>query len=232
MYTVAIVDDDINDLNKLKDCFSFVEEETEERFRIDGYDSAASFFMHYENQYNIVMLDIEMPDINGIETAKKIRENDKSVVIIFVTNSAKYAMSGYEVDALDYILKPVDRYAFMLKMHRILSRVETRKDFNLLLKTDEGTECLQISHIKYVEVFGHYVVYHTYYGDYSVYSTLSAEAEKLPPKQFVKCSRNCIVNLRYVESVRNNVCIVSGEELIVSRPQKKNFMQALQDYMR
>lgn len=173
-----------------------------------------------------------MPEMDGMTAARRLRELDKTVTIIFVTNTARYAVQGYEVDALDYIVKPVDKYAFALKMQRALARVVRRKDANIVLKTNDGLECLQVSHIKYLEVEGHYVVYHTYYGDYSVYGTLSAEEKKLPASQFVKCNRNYLVNLRYVESVRDGVCVLAGDELIISRPQKKKFIQALQDYMR
>lgn len=211
--SIAIVDDEKEARARLRECISYLETKVDERFRADEFESAAHFFMHFDNQYNIVFLDIEMPEMDGMTAARRLRELDKTVTIIFV-------------------VKPIDKYAFVLKMQRALARVARRKDANIILKTNDGMQCLQVSHIKYLEVEGHYVIYHTYYGDYSVYSTLSAEEKRLPATQFVKCSRNYLVNLRYVEFVREGVCVLAGEELIISRPQKKKFIQALQDYMR
>ena len=232
MVSIAIVDDEASARKKLRECFVFLESQVRESFQIDEYTDAAQFFMRFDSQYNIVFLDIEMPDMDGMTAARKLRELDKTVTVIFVTNSARYAVQGYEVDALDYIVKPVDQYAFLLKMKRALARVARRKDANIMLKTNDGFECLQISHIKCLEVQGHYVIYHTYYGDYPIYSTLAAEEKKLPASQFAKCNRNYVVNLRYVESVRDGACILAGQELDISRPQKKKFIQALQNYMR
>ncbi|MBQ7324091.1 MAG: hypothetical protein IJW96_05970 [Clostridia bacterium] len=98
-----------------------------------------------------------------------MRELDKTEEIIFVTNINQYAIQGYEVEALDYILKPIEQYAFALKMKRAFARVAKRKDSTLLIKTTDGYERLQFSHIKYIEVQDHNIIYHTYYGNVNAY---------------------------------------------------------------
>lgn len=231
MFPIAIVDDESSAREELKKCFAFMAKNGGEECKIEEFADASSFFMHFDNQYSIVFLDIEMPDMDGMTAARKLRELDKTVEIIFVTNMAQYATQGYEVNALDYIVKPVNHYAFALKMKRAFARVAKRKDSTILLKTNNGYERLQVSHIYYIEAQGHHVIYHTYYGDFSVYGTLAVEEKRLPSRQFAKCSRSFSVNLRYVESMRDGLCIVGGESLIISRPQKKQFLKSLQDYM-
>ena len=93
-------------------------------FNIEIFNDPQIFLMHFDSQYNLIFLDIEMDKINGIECGKAIRKIDKSVIIIFVTNTAKYAIQGYEVEALDYIVKPINNEVFFLKMERALKTIE------------------------------------------------------------------------------------------------------------
>ena len=110
MINIAIVDDEKEARARLRGCISYLETKVEERFRVDEFESAAHFFMHFDNQYNIVFLDIEIPEMDGMTAARRLRELDKTVTIIFVTNTARYAVQGYEVDALDYIVKKTIEY--------------------------------------------------------------------------------------------------------------------------
>ena len=230
MYRVLVVEDEADEAATIKSHLERFGSARGVDFSVTWLKTAFDLISQ-SGKYDLVFLDIDLPGINGMEAAQLLRIYDEVTPIIFVTNLAQYAVKGYEVDALDYIVKPVDKYAFALKMQRALDRVARRKDADILLKTADGAECLQVSHIKYLEVQGHYVIYHTYFGNYSVYSTLSAEEKRLPARQFVKCNRNLFVNLRYIESVGDGMCVLAGEELPISRPQKKAFVQALQNYM-
>ena len=122
MIRVAIVDDNGADRKKIRDCLDFVARKENQIFEISEFCDAESFFMKFDCNYEIVFFDIEMPGCDGMTAAKRLRRIDKVVTLVFVTNLAQYAVAGYEVDALDYILKPVDKYSFSLKMRRVLSR--------------------------------------------------------------------------------------------------------------
>lgn len=232
MINVALIDDDVNALDNLSKCFSYLEAIERVDFSIKKFASVNTFLNSYKNQYDIIFLDIEMPEMNGLEAARKIREIDNVVMIVFVTNSARYALQGYEVQALDYIVKPVDKDAFALKMHRVLTKNVTRKRAEVLLKTNEGLEAIRVGDIKYLEIMGHNIVYHTIVGDFEVYGTLSAEEKKLPSIQFAKCNRSCLVNLLYVQAIKTDCLILDNKELPIARPQKKKFIQSMQNYIR
>ena len=172
-----------------------------------------------------MLMDIEMPGMNGLEVAKKLRSMDNTVVIMFVTRMAKLAVKGYEVDALDFIIKPVDRYAFMLKMSRALSRVTDGND-KLFIRVDGDVVSIRINTLRYAETDGHYVVYHTSDGAYREYTSLKSVEQRVGAG-FARCNSCYLVNLRFVTGVRKNKVVVGGDELPISRPKKHSFMDAL-----
>ena len=180
MIRVAIVDDDGADRKKIRDCLDFVARKENQIFEVSEFCNAESFFMKFDCNYEIVFFDIDMPCCDGMTAAKRLRRIDKVVTLVFITNLAQYAVAGYEVDALDYILKPVDKYSFSLKMKRVLSRTVKNAEDSIMVPTDDKDMIpLKISTIRYVEVRGHYVVFHTADGEYSQYSTLKSVEDKL-----------------------------------------------------
>lgn len=232
MIKIAIVEDNAADRERIKTYLKEIGEKEKEEFSVDEFENADSFFMSYQPVWHIIFMDIEMPGTDGMEAARRLRQTDSSVALVFVTNLAQYALKGYEVDALDYILKPVDGYSFALKMKRILARSVKNRDDSLLITTDSlDTVALCVSSIRYIEVRGHYVTYHTAEGEYSQYSTLKDVEKRLNDGRFVKCNRCFLVNLSYVDKVSDDYAVVGRDRLPISRPQKKAFLNALSDYL-
>ncbi len=232
MIKIAIIEDEPSDRARLKELLSHVAETEEQQFLIDEFETAMQFFVKYQPVYDLVLMDIELPEMDGMEAARRLRKLDKQVLLVFVTNMAQYAIKGYEVDALDFILKPVDKYSFLLKMQRVLARIPNRENDCIVVNTDAlETVALAIPSIKYVEVNGHYVVYHTRDGNYTQYATLKSVEESLSDDNFVKCSRCFLVNLAYVDSICKDEVRVGDERLFISRPQKKAFLNAFSDYI-
>lgn len=178
MLNVAIVDDEAAERQKLQ---SYLQEVTRQKgiaFCVDEFSSADAFLVQYRQGYDLIFLDIEFPHgKSGMDAARALRRIDSAVVIIFVTNIAQMAVEGYEVDALDFIVKPVEPYAFQLKMTRVLSRVACSASDRITVRQDGEMYGLQVHLIRYLTVEGHYVVYHSREGKFAEYLTLSA-AEK------------------------------------------------------
>ena len=196
--------------------------------RIFGFST--EFLENYKSGYDIVFMDIVLPDMDGMTAAKKLRESDKSVVLIFVTNMSQYAINGYEVGAADFIVKPFEYEHFAIKMQRIIGRLNIH-DVILPVKTTDAVISVAASDLKYVEVRGHELIYHTTHGNYSSYGSLSKVEHRLEEMSFVRCNSYYLVNPRYVESINNNAAVVGGDTLNISYAKRKSFRKAVVEYL-
>lgn len=228
---VAIVDDEQDMTRQI--------EEFVERFRVESqmevdarvFHEPRAFVENYDGSYDLVLLDVEMPGMNGIEAAKAIRGQDRRVSIMFITNMAQYAIHGYEVEAVDYVLKPVGYQDFAMKMKKALRYIERDAEQKLVLDTTAGKLAVKVSDIVYVEVIRHYLSFHTDAGVYEVRGVMREWEKELGRYHFVRCSQSYLVNLAKVRSIQGNKCMVGGEELPLSRNKKNEFIQAFTRYV-
>ncbi|MBR1814473.1 MAG: response regulator transcription factor [Lachnospiraceae bacterium] len=232
MIKIAMVEDRPEERERIKECLSYMEETEKLTFSVSEFSTGNSFLGNYQHEYDIVLMDIDLPGgMNGMETARQLRRMDSAVILIFVTSMVQYAVSGYEVDAMDFIVKPINKYSFAIKLQRAVSRMTRKAEQFIPVKTDGETMFVRREAIKYLEVQGHYVIFHTTDGTYTEYTTLKEAKERIGGDLFVHTSRSFIVNLQYVTGINKDMVTVSGDELQISRPQKKAFLSALSGYM-
>ena len=162
--------------------------------------------------------------------ARRLRELDPVVLIVFITNMAQYAIRGYEVDALYYMVKPVTYFEFALKMKKALRRLGRLVGTYVNVPQENGVMRLETSQITYVEVIDHRLVYHADTGDYSTRGSLSDLEKKLRSYGFSRCNHCYLVNLKYVTGIRDNMVVVACAELQISRPKRKMFLDDLATY--
>lgn len=227
MSRIAIIEDDSVYQETLRNFTTKYAKEKAITLNVQVYDCADTFLSVYQCDYDIILMDIEMPGTDGMEAAKKIRMQDDAAVIMFITNMAHYAIKGYEVGALDFVLKPIQYYNFSNKMDRALQLAENRSSVSVMLQTTGGIVKLNSKEIHYVEVQNHILNYHTSQGNYQVRGSLKAVEEQLPAHMFAKCSNWCLVGLNHVLELKDDTVIVAGEALQMSRRCKKNFTTAL-----
>ncbi len=231
MYRIAVVDDDREFSAKLREYLEQYAKENDETFEIEVFYDGAEILKDYTPRYELILLDIEMPAVNGMEAAQKIREMDESVVLMFITNMAQYAIHGYSVGALDFVMKPISYYPFSMKIKRALKRVQKKEIPTILLTTSDGVKRLKVSQIYYVEIQGHMLHYYTEEGEFVMRGTLSSVEKTLPSSLFVKCNHWYLVNLMHVTEVRKNTTVVGNFELEVSRRNRAGFLKALAEHM-
>lgn len=171
-----------------------------------------------------------MKFVDGMTAAKEIRKNDSDVIIIFITNISQYAIRGYEVGALDYIIKPVSYFVFHQKLKRAITRLQRTNQQYIVISVKGGVKREYISNIYYIESKGHNLVYHTKNGMFLSNGTLKNVEELLNGMHFSRGNSGYLINLEHVEAIENKCVIVKGEHLLLSRTRRNSFMQELTKY--
>lgn len=231
MIKIAIVDDEIQECRTLKQFFQDFQKEVRSEFEIDIFCSGEEFLIETQKVYDLICLDIEMKEIDGIRTAKEIRKRGDTAVIIFITNLAQMAIRGYEVQAIDFVLKPLNYYSFAIKMHNIVEMIRSRKVRTIVISSGTTVQKVTTDQLLYVEVEGHNLYFHTSEKVYTQKASLKELEQKLEGLTFKRCNHCYLVNLQYVNAVRKDEIKVGNEWLKISRPRKKEFLQSLTNYM-
>lgn len=231
MIRVAIVDDDVTIQNKLKQYIKEYEKNKDEKFSITLFSDAADLVAPYKKQYDIIFMDIEMPRMDGVTASEEIRKHDTDVIIIFVTNMAGYAINGYKVDALSYVVKPILYIDFVQQLDKAVSRVVFNRTAFLLVTVNSEIIRLDVSKIAYMESIEHKVVIHMEHEEISLYNTLSKLENLVKDYHFARCNSGYLVSLSHVERIDKDMVYVGGDKLIISRSKRKSFMNALSEYI-
>lgn len=228
---IAIVEDDLPMSDQLREYVLQYFAGREHQCRITLFSDGDEILENYQADFDLVFLDIQMKRLDGLTTAQRIRELDDNVYLIFITNLANYAIKGYGVNALDFVLKPVN----YLMLRQLLMRVEhlllTKTRQFLTLPTEKGLTRLDASQIYYVETGNHAVQVYTAKGTWRLRESMHAMETLLTEHGFFRCNSCYLVNLAHVEQVEGSVAVVAGSRLTISRPRHKAFMAALTKYI-
>ena len=227
MLRVAIVDDEVEVRETLSSMLERFSQENSVDIASSAYQDGRSFIESGATE-DIVLLDIEMGEVNGMDAARILRRAGVASEIIFVTNMAQYAIKGYEVGAIDFVVKPVRYASFALKFRRAVEAARRKRSSRISVDTRDGLRYVDTSDIVFVEVTGHKLIYHTTKGSFESWGTMRAACETLEPFGFALCNACYLVNLSRVVAVSQDmVTVEGGDELKMSRGRKKGFMDAL-----
>lgn len=232
MIRIAVVEDEDKWANIIEECLDKLSKQDKIDIAItrfcDGYDLVENFACNFD----IILMDIEMPLMNGMEAAEKIRNVDSEVTIIFITNMAQYAIRGYKVNALDYILKPISYIPFSETIKKAVRIYDKDKGGFIVINHKSGTEKIMTDNIYYIESQGHRLTFHTSKGTYETTTYSMKEIEQmLSSYSFKRCNSGCLVNLKYVTGYNGNELKVMDTSVSISRGKKNDFLAALASYM-
>ncbi|MBP5343073.1 response regulator transcription factor [bacterium] len=230
--SIAIVEDEENAYTELQTRIAKYEIDKGIKIEIDWFKNAELLVDKFQSKYDAIFLDIDLPGgMNGIQAAKRIREVDDSVIIIFVTNMKQYVVSGYEVSALNYIIKPIKYQALHMSLDKIIRISELTQNNHILIKTSGYIERVNINSIYYIDIYNHVLTIHTTTKKIETYSTLSDFENRLKDNFFFKINNYTLVNLRHVKRFTTKEIIISnGDNLQISRRRRKDFLDSLVKY--
>ena len=231
MTRIAIVEDEAAVREQLAGYVQRYTRQYGTQFEVTMFTDGVEILEDYRPVYDIIFLDVEMQHLDGMETARRIRELDSDVLLIFITNMAQYAIKGYAVGALDYVLKPVPYFAFSQQLQKAVNQLAKRTRHYLAVPVDGGMRRLDAATIYYIESEGHRVHFYTEDGDFSAPGALKVLEEKLAGRLFARCNSGYLVNLAQVSGVQQNTVRVGPHELQISRPKRRAFLAALADYI-
>ena len=230
---IAIVDDEISEQEILAKYIGEWANERKELVEFLCFDSGEEFLFSWEDRkdYSLLILDVKMGEIDGLELARKVRMEDKNIPILFVTGYDEYMQYGYDVSALHYLIKPVNKERLFQALDKlIVNGAEEVK--SLIVNSGNGVSRIQINHVLYVEAAGHGSIMHTVEEVLQLKESLGEmERQVLPIGEMIKCHRAYLVNLRFISAIQNsNLILDNGERLPISRNQMKNVQQQFLRY--
>lgn len=213
-YRIAVCDDQQEARDLAQDCAAQWARQRGYSVEIQPFPTGDAFLFRYEDDkaWDILLLDVEMPGCSGVELAKKVREENKRLQIVFLTGYADYIAEGYDVSALHYLLKPIDRQKLFSVLDRAAGRLE-RDGKTLLLELPDGLVRLPLYEVEYLEVQGNYVTVHGGGRAYTVKKALSALERELDDR-FFRVGRSFVVNLSKVRRAAKREAVLESGSVI------------------
>ena len=232
MIKIAIVEDEAMYAKQLEEFLHQYEAENHEAFDITIYSDGDQIVNKYKSQFDIILMDVEMKFMDGMSAAEEIRKMDSEVVIIFITNMAQYAIRGYAVDALDYVLKPVSYFVFSQRLNRAIERMKKREAKVIMVNIKGGMVRINIANIYYIESYGHTVLVHSKGKDFQLRMNIQDAAKQLPKRCFTAPHRCYLVNMEHIlYTSSDEIMLSNGAKLPISRRKRQEFNQAFNTYL-
>lgn len=238
MIRVAICDDESKVVEKINDSVNFFLTDNKYNFTVEKYYSGESL-VESKKKYDLIFLDIEMKELNGIETAQAIRSEDVDVKIVYITSYTDYWRRAYKVHAFDFISKPFSDEDIHNALKDFLKIYNAENKKTVELRTADGAAVLKTKDILYFYIKDkekRKVIVNTSHGEYFSTESLKEIYEKLDSDEFYKAHKSCIVNLRYVQSMTKNnggnIIMADGTSIPLAIKKQKEFLYFLSKQLR
>lgn len=231
MIQIAIIEDDASYQELLKTYVQHYFESQGDSIRISLFSDGADFLEDRGIRPDLILLDIDMPRINGLDTARQIRSYDDKVLIIFVTNLIQCALEGYAVDAMDFIVKPVSQAACAQSLSRARKKLLQNRDHHIRLSCQKNTVILNVHDILYAETQNHSLLLHCRTGNLVVSESMQTLESKLTGFPFFRCHNSYLLNLSHIDRIGKTDAYIGNDLIPVSKYRRPDLLKAMAAYM-
>lgn len=233
MLRIGICDDESVMRKELCKMISWYMEEKENRsYQISQFESG-ELLLNSNGDLDLIFLDIQMEHPDGMETARRLRQRRNQSLLVFVTVLKENVFDAFEVEAYDYLLKPLEKERFVRTMDRAVRALDQQTDQNLIIQKGNTLQMIPLSLVMYCEVIGRKIYIHQKNGEVTEYYDKMEKLENRVGERFFRCHRSYLVNLDYVQGCKAGQVLLPAEEKIpVSRLREKELAQALLRHMK
>lgn len=231
MLHIAICDDETDFVTHLTTLIQQYAAETGEEIKITACYDGMELVERYDTSIDLIFLDIQMRLLDGLHTAKRIRELDENVGIIFLTTLTQYGLEGYQYQAADYIIKPIKYVRLKAELNQWLKKHRHNDSPSIVVVNDSGKYKIALKSLRYAETFNRKLLLHTEQENIISYKSMKEMEQELSQAGFVRCHTSYLVNLFYVKGVQKlEITLITGEQIPISQPKRKTFMEQLTRY--
>ncbi len=232
MLSIAVCDDEVMECCGMAKKIKDILEEQKIPCKVRQFYNGRELLQAGES-FDILFLDIMMQDMNGLKTAQVFRENAPDKILIFVSSSKQYVFDAYDVEAFQYLLKPVDERKLRNVLQRAVRKTETRPQEFIIISRERQKKKLFLDDIYYFEIKGRMVDIHGTEGIFTYYAQMGELEDKLRDKGFFRCHKSYLINLKYVDVYnRQEVILENGEAIMLAKRRYEEFCQEVLKVMR
>ena len=232
MLSIAVCDDEIIECCNMEKRIKKIIEEMKIPCIIRQFRSGVELLQARES-FDIVFLDIMMPEMDGMKTAQLFRKKVSDKILIFVSSSREYVFEAYDVEAFQYLLKPVEDRKLKSVLQKAVLKTERRSQEFIIVSSQRQKKKLFLDDIYYFEIKGRIVDAHGPEGIFTYYEQMGELENKLQDKGFFRCHKSYLVNLKYVDGYnRQEAILENGERIVIAKRRYDMFVQEVLKVMR
>ena len=232
MLSIAVCDDEVIECCNMAKRIKEIMEEMKMPCIIRQFQSGGELLQALES-FDIVFLDIIMQDLDGMKTAQAFRKKASDKILIFVSSSREYVFEAYDVEAFQYLLKPVDDRKLKNVLQKAIVKTLSRSQEFIIVSRERQKKKLFLDDIYYFEIKGRIVDAHGPEGIFTYYEQIGELENKIQDKGFFRCHKSYLINLKYVDGYsRKEVVLENGEKIVIAKRRYDKFVQEMLKVMR